>query len=107
MQSKNEKLVKHVTGQLPMQGPKHIIWDALIPEATKLRPYLDYILDKERAIQSTRKSVAVARERITKTNVDYARNASEFLNGLTEEELRIANITDRISIITWARKVVN
>ena len=31
----------------------------------------------------------------------------DFLNRLTEEELNTTNIKDRISIITWARKVVN
>ena len=46
LQGKNEKLVKQVTGKLPMQGDKHIMWDALISKDTKLRPYLDYILDK-------------------------------------------------------------
>ena len=43
---KNDKLIKQVTRQLPMKGAKHIIWDALISKATKLRRYLDYILDK-------------------------------------------------------------
>ena len=90
-----------------MQGAKHIIWDALISKATKLRPYLDYILDKEGDIHVTNQSVTTVRERINKNPVDYARNAIDFLNGLTEEELRIANITDRIYVITWARKVVN
>ena len=51
LQSKNNKLMKQVTGQSSVQGEKHIIWDALISEATKLRPYLDYILDKEVIIQ--------------------------------------------------------
>ena len=40
-----------------MQGAKHIILDALISEATKLRPYLDYILDKEMVIKSDKQSV--------------------------------------------------
>ena len=39
--------MKQVTRQLLEQGAKHIIWDVLIAELTKLRPYLDYILDKE------------------------------------------------------------
>ena len=44
---KNDNLLKQVTRQLPVQGAKHIIWDVLIAEVAKLRPYLDYILDKE------------------------------------------------------------
>ena len=43
---KNDKLVKQLTGQLHIQGAKHIIWDMIITEAGKLRSYLNYILDK-------------------------------------------------------------
>ena len=44
---KNNKLTKQVIGQSSLQGEKHLIWDVLIAEATKIRPYLDFILDKE------------------------------------------------------------
>ena len=90
-----------------MQGVKHVIWDALISEATKLRSYLDYILDKEISMQSSKQSVATVRERLNKNPIDYARNAIHFPNRLKEEEIRTTNLMDRISIITWARKVVN
>ena len=43
---KNDKLMKQLTRHLPIQGAKHIIWDMIIAEVAKLRPYLDYILDK-------------------------------------------------------------
>ena len=39
--------MKHVTCQSSMQGGKHIIWDVIIAEESKLIPYLDYVLDKE------------------------------------------------------------
>ena len=90
-----------------MQGDKHIILDALIQETTKLSPYLDYILDKEIAIQEANQSVTIVRERLNKNLVNYAINAIDFLNGLTEEEIRTTNIMNMISIITWDRKVVN
>ena len=54
LQTKNDKLMKQVTRQLQVQGEKHIIWDAIIEEADKFRPYLDYILDKELVIHSFR-----------------------------------------------------
>ena len=53
MQTNNDKLMKRVTGQLQVQGDKHIIWDSIIEEAKKFRPYLDYILDKELVIHSS------------------------------------------------------
>ena len=51
--------------------------------------------------------MAVAREKLNKKPVDYANNAINFLNGLSEDDLKKENNKDRISIMTWARKVVN
>ena len=42
LQTKNDKLMKQLTGQFPIHGEKHIIWDAIIEEADKFRPYLNY-----------------------------------------------------------------
>ena len=55
LQAKNDKLMKQETGQLPVQGENHIIWDSIIEEASKLRAYLDFVLDKEVVIQLSRK----------------------------------------------------
>ena len=44
---------------------------------------------------------------LNKKDVEYAKKSIDFLNGLSEEEVRAAHITDMISIITWERKVVN
>ena len=54
---KNDKLMKQLTGQFPVQGEKHIIWDMIITEAGNLRPYLNYIQDKETVIQAANKVV--------------------------------------------------
>ena len=43
---KNEKLVKQLSGKLPMQGARHPSWDMIIVEGVKIRPYLNYILEK-------------------------------------------------------------
>ena len=47
------------------------------------------------------------REILNKNPIDYAKNAIDILNGLTEDDLKTANIKDKISIIIWARNVVN
>ena len=93
--------MKHVTCQSSMHGVKHIIWDVIIVEVGKFRPYLDYVLDKEVVIQSSRKIMTSPREKLNKNPIDYANNAINFLNGLTEDNLKNANIKDRKSIITW------
>ena len=79
----------------------------MIEEASKFRPYLDYVWDKEVIIQSSRKIMTATTEKLNKKPIDYANNAIKFFNGLTEHDLKNANIKDRISIITQAMKVVN
>ena len=68
---------------------------------------MEYILDKESVIQAVEQSVTVVKENINKKSVDYAKNAIDFLNGMTEDEMRKVGIRDMIFVITWARKVVN
>ena len=68
--NKSAKLVKHVTGKLHVQGEKHILWDMIVVEEKKIRPYLDYILDKQIVIQSARKSVATVKEVLNKKPID-------------------------------------
>ena len=58
-------------------------------------------------IHSSRKITEVAREKLNKNPVGYVNNAINFLNGLSEDDLKKEKIKDRISIMTWARKVVN
>ena len=103
---KNDKLMKQLTGQFPVQGENHIIWEMIITEAEKLRPYLNYILDKETIIQASRQSCTVVKEALNKKPIDTTNNTINFLNDLSEDDLKIMGIKEKISVITWARKVV-
>ena len=58
---KNEKLAKKVSGQLRVQGDRHLIWDMIITKATKMRPYLNFIKDKEVVINVARQSCVVVK----------------------------------------------
>ena len=80
LQNQNDKLMKQVRGQESVQGEKHIIWDAIIAEADKFRPYLDYMLDKEVVIHSSMKIMVVSREKLNKNIVEDANNSIKFLN---------------------------
>ena len=83
-----------------MKGEKKFLWGMIIDEATNIRPYLDYILDKEIVVQSARKSVATVKEVLNKKPIDTKNNTISFLNGLTEGDLNTSNIKYRISVIT-------
>ena len=41
---KKDKLVKQPTRKFPIQRARHLIWDMIIGEVVKLRPYLNYIM---------------------------------------------------------------
>ena len=98
--------MKQLTGQLPVQGAKHIIWDMIIIEVGKLIPYLKYILDKEIVIQAARQSFTPVKENLNKNPIDKSNNIVNFLNGVLEDYLKTMEIKDIIPIITWERKVV-
>ena len=50
LEDKNDKLTKQVPGQAALIGTKHLIWDMIIVEATKVCPYLYFIQDKENTV---------------------------------------------------------
>ena len=104
---KNNKLTKQVTGHFYLQGAKHLIWDVLIVEAAKLRPYLDFILDKEIVTQAARQNILMVKYVLHKNPIDTAHNAISFLNSLNEDEIKKENIQDRVLVIAFASKVVN
>ena len=43
---------------------------------------------------------------MNKNPIDIASNTFSFLNGLTKYDLKEASIKEKISVISWARKVV-
>ena len=59
--------------------------DVLIAEAAKLRPYLDFILDKEIFRQEARNNFMMVKQVLNKKPIDTTNNAISFLNNLTEE----------------------
>ena len=82
MLTKTDKLIKHVTWHSSLQGAKHIIWDVIITETNKLRPYLDYILDKEIVTQVAKQSVLLVKQVLNKKSRDTTQNEISFLNSL-------------------------
>ena len=70
-------------------------------------PYLDYMLDKEMVIYSSKHAVTVGREKLNKKPIEYANNAIDLLNHFSKDDLKKANIKYRIPIMTWERKVIN
>ena len=63
-------------------------------------------MDKETVIQAARKSCTSVKETLNKKPIDTTNNTVNFLNGVSEDDLKNTRIKDRILVITWAKKVV-
>ena len=78
----------------------------IITEATKMRPYLNFIKDKEVVISVERKNYIVVKEILDKKPTDTTQNTINFLNILSQEELKTTGIKDMIAIITQERNII-
>ena len=78
----------------------------IVTEAWKLRPYLNYILDKEIVIHAAKQSCSAVKEVLNNKLIDTSNNRVSFLNGMLDDDLKTMNIKDNILVITWERKVV-
>ena len=96
-------MVKQLTGRLPVQGIRILLWDMIIAEETNIRPYLNFIKDKEMVINVARHSCIAIKEGLDRKPTDTTRNTIKFVNTLSEEELRTMGVKDIIVVITWAR----
>ena len=83
-----------------MQEGRHLIWDMTIIEVTKMRPYLNFIKDKETVINIARQIWEVMKENLYKTSLETTENTINFLNTLSKEELKKIGRKDRFSVIT-------
>ena len=98
--------MEKLSGNLPVQGGRHLILDMIITEATKMRPYLNFIKDKETIINIARQNYAVMKETLDKRLVETPQNNISFLNTLLEEELKTMGIKDKITVINWEKKCI-
>ena len=89
-----------------MQGARHLIWDMIILEVSRISPHLKYIQDKEMVINESKQSCTTMNEALNIKPIDIIINTTNFLNTLSKEELREMGIKYRIAVITWVGKVV-
>ena len=59
--NQNTKLTKQVVGQMALQGARHMIWDKIIQEASKFRPYLDFIVDQQSALKVSKQNILIVK----------------------------------------------
>ena len=73
---------------MDLQGNIHMIWDEIIKEDNKFRPYLDVIVDQESALKVARQNILIVKQGLNKNPMEVAQNAINFLSALSEDQVR-------------------
>ena len=76
----NDNLSQQVIGKIALQGIKHLIWDQIIIEADKFRPYLNVIEDLGLAVGEAKKQVQEAGAEVNKLPLEIAKRAITYLS---------------------------
>ena len=87
LQKKVSVLNENVRSKTPLQGAKHLIWDALSVEITKFTPYLNYVNDKRLIVDMAFQRCKVVNENLDKKPLDAAHNTINFPNTLMYEDM--------------------
>ena len=88
LEDKNDKLTKIASGQETLQGERNLIWDMIIVEPSKVRPYLDFIRDKKSAIKVAKNHIYMTKLELSKRLLDTTQGAISFMNSLNEEDIK-------------------
>ena len=91
---------------MALQGARHMIWDKIILEANKFRPYLDFIADQESALKVSKQNILIVKQELNKKPMEVAQNAIKFLSTLSKDQVISFDIQDRVVLISWDRKVI-
>ena len=93
-------------GKLALKGARHVIWDQIIAEANKFKPYIDFIAEQEKALTKAKKKVLMVLGEVQKRPVVTTENFVALLSSLPEDMTNRYNIQNRVAIISRARKVI-
>ena len=89
-----------MTGKLALQGMKHLIWDWIIMEADKFRPYLNVITDLGLDVEETKKHVQEVEVEINKRPLEIAEWAITYLSSLSDEASNSLGLQNRVTVIS-------
>lgn len=89
-----------------MKGAKHIIWDEIIIEVTKLRDFVNFVEDKKVLVINYLTKYEVANEIMQRRPTSKAQNSIAFLSHLSNQKLTTLNIHDKMGIIIRAKQFI-
>ena len=106
MIQQNAKLSQQVVGKLALQGARHLIWDQIIIEDDKFRPYLDFVEDQENTLTEAKKKVQIVLGEVQRRPLATTENAINFLGSFSDDSANRYGIQNRVVVVSGARKVV-
>ena len=83
-----------------------MIWDQIIIEADKFRPYIDFIEYRENAMIEAKKKVLTVLGEVHKRLVAITKNVVAFLSSLSDDLANLYGIQNRVAIVSRAIKVI-
>jgi FtsZ-binding cell division protein ZapB len=106
LQEKVSKLKSRIKGKVPLQGAKHLLWDSLAVDITKFRQYLNFVDDKSIVASTTLHRCVIVNETLLKRPLEWAQNAINLLNAVSNAYLQTIGVKDRTVVIVCARKII-
>ena len=83
-----------------------MIWDKIISEDDRFRPYLNFISYQEDSLEMAKKNISVVKEELRKRPVRVAQSDVSFLSSLSEEKICRYDYQNRLPVISGDRKVI-
>ncbi len=104
--TKVNELNDKLKGRAPLIGAKHALWDSIIAEITKFRPYLEMIEDKVALASKALHRRVVLNETMAKKTTKVAQKIIDILNNITNEQVRVLGVKDKAATIIITKRII-
>ena len=104
-----DKISKHnekMKGKLQLQGTKHMIWDEILVEVTKMWDFLNMVEDKRVLVRTTLVKHETTNELMQRRPTERAQKTVNFLSNVSNQDLITMKIYDRLGIIMRDKKFI-
>jgi hypothetical protein len=100
------KINFRLKGKRFLQGSKHIIWESISVEVTKLMTHINIFNDEDKIAVLAKQRCKVINETLSKRPTEWAQNAINLLNIVPSSSLQIIGIKYRTALIIWSRRII-
>lgn len=106
LENKVSKQKEKLKGKLQLQGTKHMIWDQILVEVTKMWELLNVVEDKRVLVRNALVKHETTNELMQRRPAERAQNTVNFLSNISNHHLVNLKVQDRLGIIMRAKKFI-